>query len=48
VFTDRAEITRAIEVDADEEGLFDIVVTSLTDLVVADSLRYDHVCVGVA
>lgn len=39
MFTDRAEVTRAIEVDADEEGQYDVVVTSLTDLVVADSLR---------
>ena len=43
VFTDRAEVTRSIPIDGNEAGQYEIVVTGLTELVVADSLRYARV-----
>ena len=39
VFTDRAEVTRAISLRPDEIGQHEIIVEGLSELVVADSLR---------
>ena len=40
VFTDRAEVTRVIHIDPEEVGQHEVFVEGLTELVVADSVRY--------
>jgi hypothetical protein len=39
VFTDRAEITRAVLVEAQSSGQYDVVIEGITKLAVADSFR---------